>query len=91
MSKLLSLSVAAIACGAFFGIAAPAAANDDYCRRATDSMVSCGFATLAQCQAMSSGRGGDCFRNPSIAGAATTYAYAPVARKHRKVTGRPTE
>ena len=84
MSKLLSLSVAAIACGAFFGIAAPAAAKDDYCRRGvTDYMLSCGF-TLAQCQAMSSGRGGDCIANPSIAGAATTYAYAPVARKHRK-------
>jgi hypothetical protein len=47
-------------------------------------MVSCGFDTLAQCQAMSSGRGGDCVRDPFITGAANAYAYAPTARKHRQ-------
>jgi hypothetical protein len=33
---------------------------------------------------MSSGRGGDCFRNPSIGDAVNAYAYAPIARKHRQ-------
>jgi hypothetical protein len=47
-------------------------------------MVSCGFDTLAQCQDMSSGRGGDCIRNPSLGGAANAYAYAPNAGKHRQ-------
>ena len=60
MSKLLILGVAAVTCIAFFGAAGPAAAKDyEYCRRdIVSSMLSCGFDTLAQCQDMSSGRGG---------------------------------
>jgi Protein of unknown function (DUF3551) len=82
MSKFLSLGVAAIACAAYFGAAGPAAAKNEYCRRGvSDSMVSCGFDTLAQCQAMSSGRGGDCFRDPWLGAAADAYAYAPGVRK----------
>jgi hypothetical protein len=86
MNKLLNLGAAAIACAAFLGTAAPAAAKDyEYCRRdVTSAMVSCGFDTLAQCQDMSSGRGGDCIRNPSLGGAANAYAYAPIARTHRQ-------
>jgi hypothetical protein len=86
MSKLLSLGVAAVACMAFFGAARPAAAKDyGYCRRdVTASILQCGFDTLAQCQDMSSGRGGDCVGNPSLGGAANANAYAPIARKHRQ-------
>ncbi|MFY9955834.1 MAG: DUF3551 domain-containing protein [Bradyrhizobium sp.] len=47
-------------------------------------MLSCGFDTLAQCQDMSSGRGGDCVRNPSLGDAANAYGYAPIARQHRQ-------
>ena len=84
MRKLLTLSAAVISCAAFFGTATPAAAkNYEYCRRDLSYMLSCGFETLAQCQDMSSGRGGDCIRNPSLDGAANAYAYAPIARKHR--------
>jgi Protein of unknown function (DUF3551) len=85
MSKLLSLGAAAIASAAVFSAAAPATAKDyEYCRReAASYMLSCGFETLAQCQDMSSGRGGDCLRNPSLGGAANAYAYAPIARRHR--------
>jgi hypothetical protein len=85
MSKLLSLGAAAIAC-AVVGAATPAAAKDyEYCRRdVTSYMLSCGFETLAGCQDMASGRGGDCIRNPSLGGAANAYAYAPIARKHRQ-------
>ena len=86
MTKLLTLSAAAIACAAFFGTAAPAAAKEHaYCRRdVTAAMLQCGFDTMAQCQDMSSGRGGDCLANPSLGGAANAYAYAPIARKHRQ-------
>jgi hypothetical protein len=86
MNKLLSLGAAAIACAAVFGTATPAAAKDyEYCRPdVTSFMLSCGFDTLAQCQDMSSGRGGDCIRNPSLGGAANAYAYAPNAGKHRQ-------
>ena len=84
MKKLLGLGIAAIACAAFFGTTAPAAAkNYEYCRRdIVGYTLSCGFDTMAQCQEMSSGRGGDCLRNPFLEGAASAYAYAPIARKH---------
>ena len=83
MRKLLSLDAAAIASAAFFGGAGPAAAKDyEYCRRdVTSFMLQCGFETLAQCQDTSFGRGGDCFRNPSLGSAANAYAYAPGVRK----------
>jgi Protein of unknown function (DUF3551) len=86
MSKLLSLGAAAIACAAVFGAATPTAAKDyEYCRRDVSSyMLSCGFETLAQCQDMSSGRGCECIRNPSLGGAADAFAYAPIVRKNRQ-------
>jgi hypothetical protein len=97
MKRLLTSSAAAIACAAFFGTAGPAAAGShEYCRRDINEYgaMSCGFDTLAQCQAMASGRGGDCLRDPSLPSAASanayapgvrgTYAYAPIARKHHQ-------
>jgi hypothetical protein len=83
MKKLLSLGIAATACAAFFATAAPAAAkNPEYCRRDINGYtLSCGFETLAQCQEMSSGRGGDCLRDPTLGSASDAYAYAPIARK----------
>ncbi len=83
MRELLSLGAAAIASAAFFGGAGPAAAKDyEYCRRdVTSFMLQCGFETLAQCQETSFGRGGDCFRNPSLGSAANAYDYAPGVRK----------
>jgi hypothetical protein len=95
MKKLLTLGGAAIACAAFLGSAAPAAAGE-YCRRDITEYgaLSCGFDTMAQCQATASGRGGDCLRDPSLGGGASayayapgvrgTYAYAPIARKHHQ-------
>jgi hypothetical protein len=96
MKRLLTLSAAAIGCAVFLGSAAPAAAGShEYCRRDITEYgaMSCSFDTLAQCQAMASGRGGDCLRDPSLGGASAnayapgvrgTYAYAPIARKHHQ-------
>jgi hypothetical protein len=86
MSKLLSLGVAAVTCIAVFGASGLAAAKDyEYCRRdGVSYMLSCGFDTLAQCRDMSSGRGGDCLRNPSFGDTASAYAYVQVVRKHRQ-------
>ena len=84
MRMFLSLGFAAIACAAYFGAAEPAAAKNEYCRRSTDFTVSCGFDTLAQCQAMSSGRGGDCYRDPWLGAADDAYAQASVARTHHR-------
>jgi hypothetical protein len=79
MKRILTLGTAIISCAAFFDAAAPAAANDhQYCRRdVTAFMLQCSFDTLAQCQGMAFGRGGDCMRNPALGGAADAYAYAP--------------
>jgi hypothetical protein len=83
MKELLTFGAATIACAAFFGSAAPAAAGPhEYCRRDITEYgaLSCSFDTLAQCQATESGRGGDCLRNPSIGAGASAYAYAPSVR-----------
>jgi Protein of unknown function (DUF3551) len=57
---------------------AAAATMYEYCKRDVISyMLSCNFESLAQCQAMSSGIGGDCLRNPSLA-TSSAFAYAPV-------------
>jgi hypothetical protein len=85
MKKLLTFGAAAIACAAFFGTSTPAAAKDyAFCRvDITSSMLQCGFDTMAQCQDMSSGRGGSCINNPSLGGVTNAYAYAPgVLRAH---------
>jgi hypothetical protein len=52
---------------AFVAMATPAAAASpaDYCRTdITSGMRGCGYTSLEQCHAMSSGRGGDCYPNP---------------------------
>ena len=61
---------------AFVSVATPASAGQ-YCRKdVTAGIVGCSFDTMEQCQSMSSGRGGDCFRDPFLP-AADAYAYAP--------------
>jgi Protein of unknown function (DUF3551) len=66
MKQLLKLSAApasALFALALFATTPPAAAAQyEYCRQdVTSGMRSCSFATLEQCQAMSSGRGGSCY------------------------------
>ena len=70
---------------AYAAIATPASAHAyEYCHRdATSFARSCGFDTLAQCEAMSSGRGGDCYRDPFLSDASGAYAYAPI-RTHAR-------
>jgi hypothetical protein len=75
-------SVAALGALTFVATATPASAHTyEYCRRdVIGATLSCSFDTMAQCQAMSSGRGGDCLRDPSLSDIASTYAYAPGRR-----------
>ena len=82
MKNLLTLTAALIAalCALAFVASATPASAGEYCRRdITSYMLSCSFDTLAQCQAMSSGRGGDCLRDPYLNDASTAYAFAPKA------------
>jgi hypothetical protein len=82
--KLAAAPAAALAAMAFVAMATPAAAaskadssKTDYCRTDTTSgMRGCGYATLEQCQATSSGRGGDCYANPFPSGGGSNSAFA---------------
>lgn len=89
MKQLLRLAAApatALFALTFVTFAAPTSAQaGEYCRKdVTSAVVSCSFDTLAQCQDMSSGRGGDCFRDPFLP-QRNAFAYAPKAAvKHVK-------
>src|SRR6202171_5955721 len=64
---------------AYVAMATPAAAGQsEYCRQdVTSGMRSCSFETMEQCQAMSSGRGGTCYRDPLFVDTGNAYAYQP--------------
>ena len=81
MKQFLRMSAApatALFALAYVAFATPASAGE-YCRKdVTSAVTSCSFDTMEQCQSMSSGRGGDCFRDPFLP-ARDTLAYAPSA------------
>ena len=85
--KLSAAPMAGLWAMALVAVATPASAGpNEYCRQdVTSGMRSCSFATMEQCQAMSSGRGGSCYRDPFLPEAGTTnaYAYAPLRGAHR--------
>jgi uncharacterized protein DUF3551 len=74
-----SAAPAALFALAYVAMAAPASAGpSEYCRQdVTSGMRSCSFETLEQCQAMSSGRGGTCYRDPLLTDTSSAYAYQP--------------
>lgn len=80
MKQLLKMTAApatALFALAFVAMATPAAAGE-YCRQdVTSGMRSCSFETMEQCQAMSSGRGGACYRDPFLTDTSSAYAYQP--------------
>ena len=92
----ISAAPAAMFCAlAFFTTATPAAAaaKVDYCRNDVTSQIrGCGYSSLEQCQAMSSGRGGACYENPFPSGSSssTAYAYQP-KHAHSKRVARPVQ
>jgi Protein of unknown function (DUF3551) len=73
--------LAAIAIGAML---APEASAGEFCRSdVTGHMTSCGFDSMAQCQASSAGIGGDCFRDLSLGDRNNAYAYQPESPRWR--------
>ena len=87
--KITAAPAAALFALALTAMATPAAAGE-YCRQdITSGMRSCSFSTLEQCQAMSAGRGGDCYRDPFLATSSSAYAYQPrhPAHQTRKQVG----
>jgi hypothetical protein len=74
--KLTAEPATALCALAFVSFATPAPAGEFRRKDVTAGIVGCGFDTMEQCQAMSSGRGGDCFRDPFLP-ARDAFAYAP--------------
>jgi hypothetical protein len=60
----------------FCAMIAPNASAAEFCRTdVTGHMTSCGFDSMAQCQAASAGIGGDCFRDPHLNDGKNAYAH----------------
>jgi hypothetical protein len=83
ISKLMTASAAALGTLAFMAIAAPAAYAGEYCSINTSGMRGCGYSSLEQCQASTSGTGGTCMRDPYYNNASTALAYQPKQTRSR--------
>ena len=71
-------AAALLAALAFAAMTTPDASAAEFCRTdVSGHMTSCGFDSMAQCQASSSGIGGDCFRDPYLNDSKNAYAYHP--------------
>jgi hypothetical protein len=78
--KASTASAAALFAAIAFGAMTTPASAAEFCRTdVTGHMTSCGFASMAQCQAASAGIGGDCFRDPSLGDSNNAYAYHPAS------------
>jgi hypothetical protein len=77
-------AAALLAAVAFAAMTTPDASAAEFCRQdVTGHMTSCGFESMAQCQAASAGVGGDCFRDPSLGDSKDAYAYHPESPRSR--------
>ncbi len=82
--KIAAPAAALLATLGFGTLAAPEASAGEYCRRdVTGHMTSCSFDNMEQCQAMSAGIGGDCFRDPFLKDSSRAYAYQPKLSRFR--------
>jgi hypothetical protein len=82
-------AAALLAAIAFGAMTTPDASAAEFCRTdVTGHMTSCGFESMAQCQAASAGIGGDCFRDPYLSDSKNAYAYHPESPRSRR--GSPT-
>jgi hypothetical protein len=73
-----------VAAIAFAAMTAPEASAGEFCKRdVTGHMTSCSFDTMEQCQAMTAGIGGDCFRDPFLNDSSNALAYHPKHSRSR--------
>jgi hypothetical protein len=76
--KMSAAPSAALFALAFAAMTPTATRAGEYCRTDVSSaMRSCSFDTMEQCQAMSSGRGGSCARDPFLPDSSNAYACQP--------------
>ncbi len=87
MKRLMKKMI--VSCSAVFALAsvammsAPAAHAGEFCSVNNSYMRSCGYDTMAQCQAMLGGRDGTCVRDPFFANG--NGAFASVQKRHHRV------
>jgi hypothetical protein len=74
--KLAAAPATVLFAMAFVAMATPASAGE-FCRQDTSGMLACGFSSMEQCQASSSGRGGSCSRDPFLPNPSNALAYQP--------------
>jgi hypothetical protein len=65
-SKTTIASAATLFASAFLVMTAPAARADEYCNYSPQANAGCGFTSMEQCQAATSGVGGVCSAAPSL-------------------------
>jgi len=83
-SKKVTASAVRLLTFAVFGMTAPAVYADEYCiRGGSNSVNGCGYATMEQCQAASSGRGGICGPAANASAASSAAKPAPLAQLPR--------
>jgi hypothetical protein len=77
-------AAALLAAIAFAAMTTPDASAAEFCRMdVSGHMTSCGFDSMEQCRAASSGIGGDCLRDPNLSDSRNTYAYHPASPHSR--------
>jgi Protein of unknown function (DUF3551) len=83
-SKKVTASAVRLFTFAFFVMTAPAAYADEYCiTGGSNSVNGCGYATMEQCRAASSGRGGSCGPAANASAASSAARPAPSAQLPR--------
>jgi hypothetical protein len=92
ISRMMTASAAALSTLVIVAVAAPTAQAGEYCSINTSGMRGCGYTSLEQCQASTSGIGGTCVRDPYYSD--TALAYQPKqtrSRSPRHPAKRPVE
>jgi hypothetical protein len=79
ISKMMTASAAVFGTLAFMAMAAPAAQAGEFCVTDSSGMRGCGFETLEQCHASTSGKNGGCDRDPFYKNPTDALAQAKAA------------
>jgi hypothetical protein len=82
LMKKIILSGSALLGLALVAMTSPAAQAGEFCTLNNSYMRSCGYDSMAQCQAMLSGRDGTCMRDPFLP--AKSDAFASVEEHHAR-------
>ena len=88
ISKKIAVSAAALSALALVAIAVPAARADEYCLTGPEAAHGCGFPSMDECRAASSGIGGTCSRDSLYKAPTNALAYQP-KRPHSRSEPHP--